>query len=288
MKNIYSIAGLKVKLSGQQTIQLISALPGFDVFESTYENEEEIDISIYTDVNIYVNSLENISLVHHFRVLDADHTFSTYKEGYLYEIHTLDGHKLVNIIHNRQNNEVFVSSLGCETYVKYAIWVAYCLAAIWKDIIPIHASSIVKDSESVLFLGESGTGKSTHTRLWLQYIEGSYLLNDDSPLLFINDDKIFACGSPWSGKTNFYKQELIPLRAIVRLSQYPENRISHLNNLASIGAIHPSFPPFLAYDKSYSEKIISIIDKIIKNTPIYELKCRPDRCAAEVAYATIY
>lgn len=288
MRKTYSIAGLKVQLTGEQSMQQLSMLPGFDIFEVDDQSETNIDILIHMDKNVDVARLTEMCLIHRFEVLDIEHSFSTCKEGYLYEMHEQDGRKIVSIIYNPYGNDVFMSSCNCEMYIKYAIWIAYSLPAIEKKVIPIHASTIVKDSEAVLFLGESGTGKSTHTRLWLEYIENSYLLNDDSPLLLIKNDKIFVCGSPWSGKTHCYRSEIVPLKAIVRLSQYPENKMNCLGKLNSIGAIQPSFAPFLAYDEQVSEKIIHIIDNILKDTPIYELKCRLDKQAAEVAYAMIY
>ncbi|WP_165042768.1 hypothetical protein [Dysgonomonas sp. ZJ709] len=288
MRKIYSIAGLKVELSGESTMQQLTRLPEFDVFEIDDQSEVNIDIFIRMDENVDAAYFTEVCHIHRFNVLDIEHSFSTCKEGYLYEMHRQDGSKIVSVIYNPHSNDVLMSSCNCPISIKFAMWIAYSLPAVKEKVLPIHASTIVKDSEAVLFLGESGTGKSTHTRLWLQYIENAYLLNDDSPLLRIKDDKIFVCGSPWSGKTHCYRQEIVPLKAMVRLSQYPENKMSRSSKLNSIGAIHPSFPPFLAYDGLFSEKIIYCLDKILKDTPVYELKCRPDKQAAEVAYTTIY
>jgi len=288
MKMKYSIAGLQVEMVGKQTLELISKLPGFDMFKTSNQNENNIDIHIYMDEDVKTDYLTDVRSIHSFRVLDIEHVFSQSKEGYLFEMCKQDGRKIVSIIYNTQGNKVFMSSCNCIMSAKYAIWVAYMLSAVEKKIVPIHASSIVKDSKAVLFLGESGTGKSTHTGLWMEYIKDSYLLNDDSPLLYVKDDMVFVYGSPWSGKTHCYRQEGVPVKAIVRLRQYPENIISHHDKLGSIGAIHPSLPPFLAYDGSFSEKLLSMIDLIIRHIPIYELKCLPDKNAAEIAYSTIY
>lgn len=288
MNKIYSIAGLNVKLSGEDTLQKIIRLPGFKIFEIENKETLTIDIHIYTDRNMDNVYRQNINFIHRFKILDIQHSFSISKEGYLYEMYHRDGRKIAGILHDTRSDDVFISSCTCDMYLKYIIWVAFTVSAIKKKVIPVHASSIVKKSKAVLFLGESGTGKSTHTRLWLQHIENCYLLNDDSPLLCVKDNNIFVCGSPWSGKVHCYRQAMLPLKAIVRLTQCSENKISHRDNLTAIGAVHPSFPPFLAYDESFSEKVIQIIDKIVKATPIYSLECRPDRQAAEIASAMIY
>ncbi|MDU1891685.1 MAG: hypothetical protein E6767_13435 [Dysgonomonas sp.] len=288
MKKLYSIAGLNVEITGDKTLKQVVGLPGFNIFEIDYQKETNIDIHIHLDKDIDITQLTNINKIYYSKILDIKHSFFEHKDGFLYEMYKLDGSKIVSIIYNAESNNVLMSPCCCELSLKYAMWVAYTLSAIKMKVLPMHASSIVKDSGAVLFLGESGTGKSTHTRLWLQYIENSYLLNDDSPLLRIENNEIFIYGSPWSGKTHYYSRESFPLKAIVRLSQFPENRMILPNKLVSIGAIQPSFPPFFAYNEQFSEKIIQTIDKIINEIPVYELKCRPDKQAAETAYAAIY
>lgn len=286
IRKTYLIAGLKVELTGELTMRQVTGLAGFEIFE--IDDQSEPDIFVCLDRSVDAAYFTELRYIHRFKILDIEHSFSICKEGYLYEMHRQDGCKIVSIIYDPCGNKVFMSPCDYGTSIKYAIWVAYTFSAIGQDIVSIHASTIVKNSEAVLFLGESGTGKSTHAGLWLQYIQNTSLLNDDSPLLCVKNDKIFVCGSPWSGKTSCYRQETVPLKAIVRLSQYPENKMSSPNRLRSIGAVYPSLPPFLAYDRSFSEKIIHITDKILKDVPVYELKCRPDKQAAEVAFATIY
>ncbi|NDV67951.1 hypothetical protein [Dysgonomonas sp. 25] len=288
MKKIYLIAGLTVEMTGEQMLRQVSQFPGFDIFEIPEQDRGDADICIHMDRQIDTANLMNIRLIHCFSILDLKHTFSKCEDGYLFEMYQSDGKKIISIIYNLKDNTVFTSSSDNEMIIKYAVWIAYFLPAIGKRVIPIHASSVVKDSEAVLFLGESGTGKSTHARLWLKYIENSYLLNDDSPLLCLRDGKIFVHGSPWSGKTHCYQQKAALLKAMVRLKQYPENRMNRRSRLESIGAIHPSFPPFIAHDEVLSEKVMYMIDKIVNNAPVYELRCLPDKEAAEIAYNTIY
>ena len=139
-----------------------------------------------------------------------------------------------------------------------------------------------------MFLGESGTGKSTHTRLWRECIEDATLLNDDSPFLKIADGKAVVYGSPWSGKTPCYKNESYPLRAIVRLSQAPHNAIRQLKGVRAIGALLPSMPPAFAFDKELECRMIDILSATISAVPVYHLECLPDTDAAKLAYNTIF
>ncbi|MDR3273529.1 MAG: hypothetical protein LBT29_08625, partial [Flavobacteriaceae bacterium] len=171
---------------------------------------------------------------------------------------------------------------------RFAFWLAFNIACAYRKITAIHASTITYNEKSVLFLGESGTGKSTHTRLWLKDIPNTELLNDDSPFLQIDENqKLAVWGSPWSGKTPCYKNKQTPVAGIVRLSQAPHNKIRKLSKIEAIGALLPSCPPALAYDKDLSEKIYEMLSHILQQTPVYHLECLPNTEAAQLVFSTL-
>ena len=95
--------------------------------------------------------------------------------------------------------------------------IAFAQAVILREGLSIHASAVVSDGKAYLFLGKSGTGKSTHARLWLKNIPGSHLLNDDNPAVRLIDGSPVAFGTPWSGKTPCYRDESAPVGGFVRL-----------------------------------------------------------------------
>jgi hypothetical protein len=140
----------------------------------------------------------------------------------------------------------------------------------------------------VLFLGESGTGKSTHTEMWRRHIAGAWLLNDDSPFVRTMPEGVMACGSPWSGKTPCYRTAVVPLRALVRLRQGPVNRIEPLRGARAIGAVWPSCPPQLAEEPALRPMMLSLVDRIVSTVPVFEMECRPEGDAALVALGAIY
>jgi hypothetical protein len=170
---------------------------------------------------------------------------------------------------------------------RFALWVGFGLMTLPYDTIAIHSSCIVYKNKAYLFLGESGTGKSTHTRLWRENIEGAVLLNDDSPMIRVEEGKVWAYGSPWSGKTPCYKQERYELAGCVRLSQAPYNKIKKLSVLQAYGAIHPSCPPEFAYDSVLYDGVSSFIGKMLSQVPFYHLVCLPDADAARLSCTTI-
>ncbi len=174
------------------------------------------------------------------------------------------------------------------SFVRFGIWFMVNIAVAPHLASAVHASTIVVDGEAVMFLGESGTGKSTHTRLWRENMEGAVLLNDDSPFIAVVDGRHEAFGSPWSGKTPCYKNEHYPLRAIVRLSQAPHNVMRQLRGAHAVGALLPSLPPAFAYDKRLEGFMVDTLSAAIAAVPIYHLECRPDAEAAQLAHHTIF
>ena len=185
------------------------------------------------------------------------------------------------------NDVVFLAGNLSFRLVRFALWVGYGLKSVACGTIAIHSSCIVADGRAVIFLGESGTGKSTHTRLWRENIPGAFLLNDDSPIVRIIDGSVWVFGSPWSGKTPCYKQERYPLAACVRLSQAPYNAIHKLHVIKGYAALHPSCPPEFAYDERIYSHIFAALGNVLKSVPVYHLECLPDAAAAQLSFETV-
>ena len=139
-----------------------------------------------------------------------------------------------------------------------------------------------------MFLGESGTGKSTHTRLWREHIDGSFLLNDDSPMVRVEEGKVWVYGSAWSGKTPCYRNERSELKACVRLSQAPHNRIRKLSLLQAYASLHPSCAPEFAYDDALYDEVSRTLGQILSEVPVYHLECLPDGDAARLSCQTVF
>lgn len=172
-------------------------------------------------------------------------------------------------------------------FFRFGLWMMFGLSAVAHRAVPIHSSVIEWGDGAALFLGESGTGKSTHTRLWREHIAGARLLNDDSPILRIKEGEVRVYGSPWSGKTPCYRDTWRPVRGFVRLSQAPHNRIRQLPVIAAIGALLPSCPPSFAFDEGLQDGICDTLSDCIARIPVYHLECLPDAAAAELARKTL-
>lgn len=148
----------------------------------------------------------------------------------------------------------------------------------------MHASVVVKDGQGFLFLGRSGTGKSTHARQWLQAFADARLLNDDNPILRVTESgEVRVYGSPWSGKTPCYKKESAPVAAIVQLHQAPENRLRRLR-LPEAYADILSSASGLKTEPVMADEIYKTIRHIVMNIPCYQLECLPNTEAARMCY----
>ena len=180
---------------------------------------------------------------------------------------------------------VYVQASRAERLTRFALdnalMLMYAARTIGEQTLLIHASVIRNEGEGFVFLGKSGTGKSTHSRLWLENVEGSQLLNDDNPVVRNIDGKVTVYGSPWSGKTPCYINENVPLKGIVRLSQAPFNKISRQTPLAAYASLSPSCS-CMRWDTKATEDLHRSVESVVMNVPGWHLECLPDADAAYV------
>ncbi|MCQ2143267.1 MAG: hypothetical protein MJY56_04275 [Bacteroidales bacterium] len=170
-----------------------------------------------------------------------------------------------------------------ETAVGNAVMLLYTRYVSSRDTLLIHSSTVVdRDGYGYAFLGKSGTGKSTHSRLWMENIGGTWLLNDDNPVVrVLEDGSVRIYGTPWSGKTPCYKNDSAPLRAIVDLEQAPFNGISRLPLLSSYMAFLPACS-CIRWLPEGEEGVSRTVEKTVGIVACYHLKCLPDADAAFV------
>ena len=150
----------------------------------------------------------------------------------------------------------------------------------------MHASVVMHGGRGFLFLGHSGTGKSTHSRLWLRYIAGTELLNDDNPVLRVVDGTVRVFGTPWSGKTPCYKAQDVPVGAIVRLRQAPENRIERLGAVGAYASVMASCSGFRPI-RSIADAQHETLAAVVQGVPCYQLDCLPDEAAARLCQSAV-
>lgn len=167
-----------------------------------------------------------------------------------------------------------------------AIMIAYAFATAEMHTMLVHASVIRCDGWGYLMTAPSGTGKSTHTRLWQENIPHSDLMNDDNPIVRVIGDKAIVYGSPWSGKTPCYRNIQAPIGAFVRIQQRPENSIRRLEPLEAF-AEFLSAVSIMKWDHRVYNGICDGISELIRLCKVYELGCLPDAAAAHLCHETV-
>jgi len=184
---------------------------------------------------------------------------------------------------SRISASIATESPDCGSILTSMLRIAFAQAVILRDGISIHASAVAADGKAFLFLGKSGTGKSTHARMWLRNIQGSHLLNDDNPAIRLIDGKPVAFGTPWSGKTPCYRNESCPVGGIVRLVQSDADIFMQKKDVAAFVALLPSCS-VVHSDSALQSRLCDTIAKIIELIPVGELKCLPDNESAIICY----
>lgn len=144
-------------------------------------------------------------------------------------------------------------------------------ALLFKNGTIIHASSLAYHDKGLLFSAPSGTGKSTHTRLWRRYEPDTIIVNDDMPLVRIENDTPYLYGAPWSGKSVVHQNVRVPLHAIVFLERGTTCTLEPMDSIEAVwrlfSAVRKPIVPALA------EKNLDVISNLIERLPVYLLHC---------------
>ena len=147
----------------------------------------------------------------------------------------------------------------------------------------LHSSAVVVDGKAYLFSADSGTGKSTHTQIWLKLFgDKAYILNDDKPAIRREDDGWFAYGTPWSGKYDISVNARIPIAGIAMIDRAENNEIYPFSGKEAIRQIMAQINRVRAAE--YRIKQMELLDKLLREVPVWKLKCNMEDEAAIVSY----
>ncbi len=150
----------------------------------------------------------------------------------------------------------------------------------------LHSSAVEYEGRAYLFSGPSGMGKSTHARLWREaFGEGVCVFNDDKPALRRFDGKWFAYGTPWCGKDGINQNKKVPLAGICFLRRGKENAIRRLSAAEILPRLMAQTPHNLG--PNAMDCLLTLVEKLIAEVPVFELHCLPDTDAARMSYAAM-
>ncbi len=150
------------------------------------------------------------------------------------------------------------------------------------DTVLMHGSCIAVDGTAYLFTAKSGTGKSTHTRLWRQrFGDRAVMVNDDKPLIRISQSGAIAYGTPWDGKHRLSSNIAVPLKGVCILTRAEQNSIRRI----SISEAYPMLLQqiYRPLDAAAMTRTMTLIDRMTKTVDLWQLGCNMDPEAAQVA-----
>lgn len=157
----------------------------------------------------------------------------------------------------------------------------FAFASMDRQTLLFHASVIAREEKAYLFLAKSGTGKSTHSTLWLKHVPGCQLVNDDNPAVGVRDGKVIVYGTPWSGKTPCYRNVSFEVGGFVRITRDTINHITREGVVQAFATLLPSCSG-VKWDKRLYRAQGDALSAVIGLTKVYVIGCRPDREAAVV------
>ena len=175
-----------------------------------------------------------------------------------------------------------ICGLHIDSYVEFrAICREFAKLMPSRDAFLLHGSAVAIDNDCYIFIAISGTGKSTHTRLWRElFADKAIMVNDDKPIIKVNDDGATVYGTPWCGKHCLGNNIAVPLKAICILERGENNSIIEISK-------EEAYPTLLQQthrpdDPEATAKTLSLINRL--NTKYYRLRCNTDISAAQISY----
>ena len=181
------------------------------------------------------------------------------------------------------------SQIFSDAYIEsYTLFDTFCTRVIDFDAAVFHAALISFDGQGVALAALSGTGKTTHIRLWKKlFSDRVEIINGDKPLFTLRDGKFFASGMPWCGKENWGCNKTVPLKAVCFIERAEQNSISPLTENREIMSrlfLHLAMPE----EQHLMVKYLEFANKLIKTVPFFLLRCNMDINAAYIAHDGIF
>lgn len=268
----------------------IKLLPSFLPF-SVEASANDLFFQLTVDDSLRPVSKEQRRTIRNFDTGNGDTIVDRLEDGgYQYIIKDIIGAECCLLITNKDftncscalNGDYNMRSFGLNN----ALMLIFAFAGAHRQTLLMHASLVRNNNYGYAFIAKSGTGKSTQVSMWLRFIAGSDLMNDDNPIIRFIDNEFWIFGSPWSGKTPCYRNVKAKLGAITRIDRASNNSMEKLPPIQAFASLLPSCSS-MKWDTDIYNAVCDIITKLVETTNIYTLHCLPNKEAAEVCYATI-
>ena len=164
----------------------------------------------------------------------------------------------------------------------HAIHLEMATKLIDRDVLLVHGSAVVADGSAYLFIAPSGTGKSTHTRHWLEVLgERAFIINDDKPLIRITDGEPIIYPTPWGIKRKPTQAEKAPLKAIILLERADFNKLTPIEESEMFAHLYKA--ALRGETPAEVIKIIELERRLMKQVGLFRMQCTDSTDAAKTA-----
>lgn len=284
----YRVAELSFRIIFEQDTNDDTLLPSYKPFEQEVDDESVMFVLTVDDTFKPESRGEEIRQVDCGGNMHG--VYATPNGGYRFYVSDLKNRECCILDTNSDFSVAVVALKGDEGMRTFglndSLMMLFAFASAGHDALLMHSSVIRKDGYGFMFLGVSGTGKSTHTANWQRYIADCDLMNDDNPVVRIVDGVVKIFGSPWSGKTPCYRNISAPVAGMVMLRQAKENRIRRMSIPEAFAAIHSSCS-LMRWDKRSYMQVCDNISRILERIGIYLMYNLPDEEAVNLSYSTL-
>ena len=210
----------------------------------------------------------------------------TFCEKYLSADQTAPFDLEVSVTNEEFKEEKALSSGYSDGYIEnICLYRAICRKLPKLNRMLLHAAILEYEHKGYAFLGRSGTGKSTHTGLWLKHINGSKIVNGDKPILEYKGGEFIAYGTPWMGKEGLGYNTGVPLKGLCFLEQAKENSVVKLTPAEAASRIFLQI--LFPQDEKNAALTLELTDKLVSEIPCYLLKCDVSEEAVQKSFEAL-
>ena len=285
----FCIANHIIEITFQQSrINNLQLLPSFSAFLCEKPEGKPL-FKLVVDDNIKPE--DNRKLIREFDTGNGDIiVYELSNGGYQFVVKNVFERECALLICRNNFQNCYCALNGNEAMRSFglndSLMLIFAFAGAYQQTLLIHASCIIYNGKVYPFIAKSGTGKSTHSSLWMKHIEGVELLNDDNPIIRIIDGHPFVYGSPWSGKTPCYRNRQVPLGAIVQIERSTTNSAERLPVVQAFATLLPACSS-MKWDSVLNDYLCNMLSRILQTTPVYAMHCLPNEEAARVCHQAL-
>ena len=292
LEHFFRIAGFKIAVSfAPSPANNINLVPSLEPFRTKQSGDESLFFNLHVDDRLVPCPKEQRRRIRVFDTGNGETVVDKLDNGGYQYIIKDSGHRPCCLLITDKdfckcrcalNGTYNMRSFGLNN----ALMLIFAFAGSRKQTVLIHASLVRQNGYGYAFIAKSGTGKSTQVSMWLRHLPDCDMMNDDNPIVRIEEGKPYVYGSPWSGKTPCYRDVKAPLGAITRIDRATVNSVERQKPIEAFASLLPACSN-MRWDEPIFNDICNTVTRLVETTPIYTLHCLPDKESAVLCNKTI-